>query len=307
MIFRHVIIKSAIKLSLKNNNLHILNRENEEIHLPLEDIAIVLIEDPHVVLTARLITECSKHGIALIFCDETFLPNTQTLPLNLHYNQYGIVNKQINLNKEDKARLWQQIIKSKIRNQYQVIELTCNDENAKSILSNYIDSVELNDKDNKEGIAAKVFFNALYGADFVRFGESSITKLLNYGYTILSSCMIRKLTSLGLNTNFGIWHESEKNPFNLAFDLIEPFRPIVDYYAYWNLDKLGETLTKEVRKDLVALLSKEVLIRDQNFNVEHAMEIVAKSYLDILEFPHSSKILKLPILKESIMYEFGDE
>ena len=80
MSFRHVIIKSAIKLSLKNNNLHILNRENEEIHLPLEDIAIVLIEDPHVVLTARLMTQCSKHGIARIFCDETYLPNTQTLP-----------------------------------------------------------------------------------------------------------------------------------------------------------------------------------------------------------------------------------
>ncbi len=303
--FRQVLVKSAKRLSLKDNSIYIhpKNEEQETVHIPLEDISIILIEDPYTVITTRLITELSKYGIIMIFCDETFVPNTQTLPFNTHYSLLTILNKQLNWSKEFKSKVWQLIIKRKIINQLEVVGYTTNDEHTKNLLLSYYNEVKPYDSDNREGIASKVFFSSLYGSDFIRFSETSISHALNYGYSVFNSTLVRHLVSMGFNTYLGIWHNSERNQFNLASDLIEPFRCIVDYYVYWNKDKITTPLPFSIRKDLINLLSSPVMINKKQCTVDYAMEVVVKSLLNATK-ENDSSLLFLPKIMEMDMLNY---
>lgn len=229
--------------------------------------------------------------MTLFLCDNKYLPNTQILPLNTHYNQLGVYNKQISLAETNKAKLWQKIIKAKIHNQKMVISFTSNTEDDLFMLERYERTVKLNDSDNREGIASKVFFTSLYGEDFIRFSSSHISTALNYGYTILHSSIVRSLVVYGFNTYLGIWHDSNQNAYNLASDFIEPFRPIVDYYCYWKQDSIENPLSIDTRKELIDLLNKKVLIDNKTCTVEYAIEIVVKSYANYLDTRNISSLL----------------
>ncbi|MDD3392993.1 MAG: type II CRISPR-associated endonuclease Cas1 [Bacilli bacterium] len=303
--YKHLLIKKCFKLSLKNNSLCIQKEENEDtVVIPLEDISDILIEDPKTILTARLLTECSKNGITCYLCDEKYNPNTQIVPYNVHYNHLGVFRKQMSLPNEIKQKLWQKIVASKISNQCLVESFTMNDERIIDMLSNYSKSVKINDKDNREGISSKVYFTSLFGDDFIRFGNSPISNALNYGYTIICGAIIRCLTLYGLNTYIGIWHSSDQNAFNLASDFIEPFRPIVDYYCYWNIDKIEFPLSSDNRKELIMLLNHKIRINNKLCTIDYAIETVAKSYLKVLDTKNENDLI-LPII-ESIDFTNGE-
>jgi CRISPR-associated protein Cas1 len=127
--YRQIYIRKTEYLSLKNESLCIKKQsDSEEIFIPIEDISSVLIEDPHTTVTTRLLTEMSRNGIITYLCDNCYNPNTLILPLNIHYNQLGVYNKQISLQDGHKSKLWQKIIKMKIHNQKLVLSYTSNDE-----------------------------------------------------------------------------------------------------------------------------------------------------------------------------------
>jgi len=284
MSYRQIYIRKTEYLSLKNESLCIKKRnDSEELFVPLEDISSILIEDPRTTITVSLLTELSKNGVSTFLCDNTYLPNTQILPLNVHYNQLGVYNKQISLIDSCKNRLWQKIIKAKIHNQKLVASFTSNNEHDIAMLNRYELDVKLNDKDNREGIASKVFFTSLFGHDFIRFSSSHISNALNYGYTILHGAIVRSLVVYGFNTFLGIWHDSNQNAFNLASDFIEPFRPIVDYYCYWKQNSIENPLSSDNRKGLINLLNEKVKINNKLCNIEYAIESVVKSYLSYLD------------------------
>lgn len=295
--FRQIYIKLAKELRLKNNNLKIVKVDNSEIILPLEDISSILLEDPKTIITARLLTELAKSSISLTLCDEKYFPTAQVLPWNTYYNQVGILKSQMNATQTFKDNLWKKIIKQKIINQKKVIELTTNDDKTIELLEGYSHGVKIGDKDNREAISARIFFNNLYGNEFVRFGSSAVNSALNYGYSILHGSIVRQLACNGLNTCIGIWHKSEQNAYNLASDLIESFRPIVDYYIFWHQDHLDDPLPIETRKGLIELLNENVLINSKVCKVEYAIGVCCQSYVNCLEKSDAS-LLRLPEIVE---------
>lgn len=291
MSFRQIYIKRAEKISLRDNSLVVKN-EKREIVVPLEDIASILLEDQETVITAHLLSALAEHYISLITCDKKHLPTSLTLPMNMHYKQLKVFYAQLNVKKPFNSQLWSSVISHKINNQKIAIELCSADKEKMDKLSVYIKEIQSGDKTNREAIAAKVFFEAMYGAFFsrLRTSEDAVNMALNYGYSILIGQMSRVLTMYGFNTNIGIHHCSQSNSFNLACDFVEPFRPLVDMYVYRHLDDLMVPLSIEIRKDLIALLEEKVCIRNKYYDVQFAMEEVVLSYIKCIEKDDSSFI-----------------
>lgn len=294
--YRQVIIKKADKLRLKDNQLVVINEEKEN-KVPLEDINFILIEDNQTVLTARLLAEISKYYIALIICDSKYEPASIMYSFNNHYKQLSVFQKQIQLSVELKEILWKQIITYKIANQIAVIEMTTQDETALNHLKEYISDIKPQDATNREGLAAKIYFRSVFGSEFIRFYNDAINASLNYGYTILKSAITRSLVSFGLNTFLGINHCSQTNNFNLCYDFIEPYRPLVDKYVYDNIENLSYPLSFESRKNILNILNKEVLIDNKHCTVQYSIDVLVKSYINSIE--KNQNLLLLP----SIIYD----
>ena len=298
MSYRSIYLRKAEQLRLKDNCLLIV-RENElpPVRVPLEDISIILIEDRHTMLSSSLLGELAKYYIGVIFVDDHYQPSSICMPLYSHYKQLYIFQKQMKVKKPVYNQCWQKIVKAKIKNQLFTIEHTSKDQYVTDRLKEYVDSVQSDDKSNAEASAARIYFGNIYGPMFHRNRNLTdpINLALNYGYTILSSNMVRVLCCYGFNCALGIHHESYTNNFNLAFDLVEPFRPVVDIFVYNNLDVLTNPLLPEHKKSLIALLHDNMRVDGKNYMIENAQEIIAISLQRVLE-ENDSKYLLLPEL-----------
>ncbi len=282
--FRQIYIKEAKKLSTSDNCLDIIKGEGKtDVSFPLEDLDLIFVEDPNVVVTSRLLSQLSKYGISMIFCGPNYLPATITVPMNGHYLQSSLLDLQLKLLPSKKNKFWETIIKAKINNQMKVLENTNNDVETFLRLKEYCSQVKFGDEKNMEGQAAKEYFKALFGSDFIRFSDTAISSALNYGYSILTGAIIRTVAFAGLNDNLGIWHHSSQNANNLSCDLVEPFRPIVDYCVYNNLNSLTLPLSMEIRKKLVNLLNYYVLVDGKKYQVSYAISLLVNDYVNYLK------------------------
>lgn len=280
--FRQVYVSKALKLSFSDNSIVIDKDKETSFTIPLEDLDVVFVEDPTTVLTTRLLNELAKQGVALISCGSDYLPSSICIPFNGYYKQSGMLSLQMSFLQSKKNKLWETIIKSKITNQMKVLEHTTNDVDAYRKMDTYVRNVKFGDENNMEAIAAKCYFRALFGESFVRFSDSPISAALNYGYSIFASLMIRNCAFNGLNGNLGIWHNNMQNANNLAYDLIEPFRPIVDYYVYNNLERLTIPLSTEVRRELIGLVNEYVVVKDKKYQVAYAMNLLVNDFMRYL-------------------------
>ncbi|SQA14480.1 CRISPR-associated endonuclease Cas1, subtype II/NMENI [Streptobacillus moniliformis] len=197
-----------------------------------------------------------------------------------------------------------EIIKAKIRNSKKVLEL----ENASSdlieLMQKYEDEVIGSDVQNREGTAAKVFFNYLYGTNFCRQNErDSINMALDYGYGVFRSAITRLLCTYGFATYIGVHHSSMMNAFNLTYDFIEPYRPIIDYYVFNHLYRFekDDELKTDTRKELISLLNANIKVNEKEYTVLYSMELLIKSYLNFLE--EGNEMLAIP---EIIKIDFYD-
>lgn len=307
MSYRCIYIRRADKMNLRDNNIVVRNDEREVI-VPLEDIAMILLEDNCSLLTAKLISSLSSYYIGLIICDDKYMPVSLTLPLHMHYKQLRVFHMQLDVKKPFNSQLWFRIVKQKIINQRRVIEMTTKDEYAIDRLLECEKELKSNDKTNREALAAKYFFSGLYGSLFIRKrkSEDEINAALNYGYTILMANMSRILAMYGFNTIIGIHHISESNNFNLSCDLMEPFRPIIDLVIYQNINNLSYPLTKDIKKELIEALTKPVRINNKNYLIQYAMEEMVLSYIKALENENSEHLL-LPSLLDEENVSVGDD
>ena len=296
MSYRSVYLRKAEQLRLKDNCLLVIrDNEAEPLKIPLEDISLILVEDRHTMFSSSLIGELARYYIGMIFVDEKYQPASLCMPLYSHYKQLYVFQKQMEVKKPVYNQCWQQIVKAKVRNQIISIMKTTNDEYTIDRLQECVHSVQSDDKTNVEANAARTYFGNIFGPMFRRNRNLTdpINLALNYGYTIISSNMIRVLCCYGFNCTLGIHHESYTNNFNLAFDLIEPFRPIVDIFVYEHKDILTEPLLPEHKKALIGLLHETVRIDGKNYMLENAQEIVAVSLQKVVE-QNDSKYLLLP-------------
>lgn len=273
--FRTVIIKNRAKLEVRLNSLIVRGEQEKKVFL--DEINTLIVQSTAVSLTASLLCELMKRNIKVIFCDEKHNPQSELLPYYGAHNTSKRYKEQIAWKDEIKARVWRQIIKKKIEGQAQhLFELDFFEQ--ADLLRSYLCVVQDNDASNREGHAAKVYFNCLLGIGNSRKTGGFFNGCLNYGYAVLLSAFNREIVSSGYLTQLGIWHDNEFNEFNLACDLMEPFRVVVDRTA------MGiEEGDKEFKKKMVNVLNYKTLIDGKNTTLDLAIRHFTKSVFRALE------------------------
>lgn len=292
MSWRSLIISKPSKLSLKRNQLLIV--QEQSISLPIEDIAFILIEAKEVTITVPLLSALAEKGVTLLTCDNNFLPVGQWLPFAQYHRQYKILKLQINMSQPLRKQLHSHIVKAKIANQAKVLQLSNEIEGAKKLLA-LKKQVKSGDKEMTEANAAAKYFEYLFGKGFYRRETNSINAHLNYGYIIMRSAVARVLVKFGYTPALGIFHTNELNAFNLADDLMEVYRPLVDLYVFNQLVNKGldESLDVESKKNLVALLHNQIGLDGKKYSLLSAMDksiaslqtAIAESKADLLLLP----------------------
>lgn len=263
MIKRTLFISNPYHLSLKNKQLQVAERGGMVIKTaPVEDIGFLVLDHPQISFTMKLVEELSDFNVATVFCDSKHMPASMLLPLDAHHIQSELFRAQVAASEPLKKNLWKQTIESKIRNQALLLEkLGKKSTQLKAIAK----TIKSGDSDNREGFAARIYWTALFGSDFIRerFG-SAPNPFLNYGYILLRSAVARALAGSGLLATLGIHHRNRYNAFCLADDIMEPYRPYVDEIAYDLNEKYPDTiqLEKEHKAELLHLMAVDVKIGD---------------------------------------------
>lgn len=274
MSFRTVVITRQSKISYKNRFL-VVKQENDEKYIHLSEIDTIIVDSISVSISAYLLKELADNKINIIFCDEKHNPFGEVVPYYSKHNTSKMIKEQIKWKVSDKDKIWAEIVKNKIMNQALLLKKTKSPK-YKLILS-YIDEVVDGDKTNREGHAAKVYFNALFGNDFVRNSDDSINAALNYGYAILLSTINKEIINNGYLTQLGIHHKNEFNEFNLTCDLMEPFRIVIDNFVYYNQERKLDT---EYKLDIVNILNGTFKYRGKNYTLKDIIRMFVKSTLE---------------------------
>ena len=275
MSWRTVVVSSSAKLEYQMGYLIVRTSEKTKIHL--SEIAVLMIESTAVSLTAALLNELTKRKIKVIFCDEKRNPSSELISYYGSHDTSVKIRKQTQWSDETKLAVWTNIVSDKIRKQAEHLQKYSLPE--ADVLFSYLNEIEFGDATNREGHSAKVYFNALFGMSFTRTDANSLNAALNYGYSILLSAFNREIVSNGYITQLGLSHSNMYNQFNLASDLMEPFRPLVDRIV----KELSPTVfERDEKMEILHLLQQEVLIGDRHENILNAIKIYTKSVLDAL-------------------------
>ena len=281
MSWRTIVISKRAKLDLQLG--YMVVRSEEVTKIVLSEISTILIESTAVSLTTGLLAELSKRKIKVIFCDEKRNPSSELVSYYGSHDTSNKVRKQIAWKQKTKEAVWTEIVTEKIRKQKEILEILGKEES--ELLSSYIKEITWNDGTNREGHAAKVYFNALFGLDFTRTEDNYINAGLNYGYSIILSAFTREIVANGYITQLGLFHDNMFNQFNLASDLMEPFRVLIDQKIFQM--KLIDFEHSE-KMQLVDILNQEVLIDGKKQYVNNAIKIYCKSVFDALNDDDSS-------------------
>lgn len=258
------------------------------VKIHLADISVLVIENTSCSVTAALLCELIKNKTNVIFCDEKRNPCSLLSSLYGSHDCSLRLKKQIAWDEFSKQRVWTEIVAQKIKNQAGVLKRF--GLNQYELLQKYIEELEFNDATNREGHAAKVYFNALFGKDFSRNDDRPENAALNYGYGILLSCFNREIVSCGYNTQLGLFHDNMFNQFNLACDIMEPFRPIVDMFVK---ESNVNDFTKDVKYGLIKLLNEEFKIDGRVNTLLNTVGIYSKSVFAAVEQSDFS-LIKFP-------------
>ena len=275
MSWRIVVISNNAKLEYKMEYMIVRQSEITKIHL--SEISMLIVESTAVSLTVGLLSELTKRKIKVIFCDEKRNPSSELVSYYGSHDTSAKVRQQVGWTAEIKKMMWTEIVSEKIRNQQRFLEDLGKKENV--MLAEYLKEIQPGDTTNREGHAAKVYFNAVFGMDFSRSLDIPINAALNYGYGIILSTFNREIVSNGYITQLGLFHDNMFNQFNLGSDLMEPFRILVDRKVY---EMKPEKLEKEEKLQLVNILNQEVTIDGKRNYVVNAIKIYCKSVFDAI-------------------------
>ena len=275
MSWRTIVISKSAKLDFSMGYLVVRGENTKKVHLG--EIYMVIIETTAVSLTAALLAELSKRKIKVVFCDEKRNPSSELISYYGSHDTSLKVKMQIDWSDDIKRAVWTDIVAEKIRKQAD--HLSDYNKLEAEKLRTYIDELTFGDATNREGHAAKVYFNALFGMDFTRDDENSINAALNYGYSLLLSCFTREIVANGYLTQIGLFHDNMFNQFNLASDFMEPFRPIVDRKVRNYRFEKFETDEKHI---MLGILESEIMIAGRKEILTNAVRIYTKSIFDAL-------------------------
>jgi CRISPR-associated protein Cas1 len=293
--WRSVVIGNPAQLDFHQRALRV-QQDGNTAHVPLEDISIVLIEHPQVTLTSALLSALADAQIAVLTMGADHHPNGVLLPYLPHSRALKVMRAQLDISQPTQKRLWQTIVQQKIRNQAAVLTRYANADRDYRALLAMADDVRSGDTDNLEGQAAQRYFRALWGDDFTRHQPRFVNAALNYGYAVIRAAIARSLVTYGFLPAFGIHHRSEQNAFNLADDLIEPYRPLVDGHVLksWPLEPERELSPKD-KQQLVALLHRDITTTSARQTLLAAIDSTVVSLSQWLDYA-SPAVFVMPVL-----------
>lgn len=300
MTWRIVHINEVDKLSLNLNSLRIV-KGDQDVKVPLGDIFAIVIEDLTVSITTRLMIELSSNNILVLFCNQNHLPECIIQPVNGHFKQYYQMKEQLSWDENLKETLWTNILRYKITNQIECMNKMEIEKVRITKMRTLIYDILPKDPSNIEGQASRIYFNSFF-TDFNRQDDEILENaVLNYGYTILNAAIARTIVAKGLIPAIGVHHIGERNQFNLASDLLEPFRPLVDLYLLESPPADG-FLTKEYRLELINIMHARIQIDGKMETVIRAIEIMIQSIIDYFRTGNEG-LLKFPSINKYKYYE----
>ena len=276
MSFRTVVVTKQSKISYKNRFL-VVKQESEEKFIHLSEIDTIIVDSISVSISAYLLKELSDNKINIIFCDEKHNPFGELSSYYSRHNTSKQINEQIKWKKLSKDMLWVKIIENKILNQARLLKKIKSSKY--KLLLNYIDEIKIGDKTNREGHAAKVYFNELFGKNFSRNDSNDINAALNYGYAVLLSTFNKEIVSNGYLTQLGIHHKNEFNEFNLTCDMMEPFRIIIDNFVYYNKERKFDSSYK---LDIVNIFNNTYKYLGKKYVLKDIIKMYVKNTLDAI-------------------------
>lgn len=283
MSWRTVVITKSAKLDYQMGCMVV--RQDKTIKIHLGELSNLIIETTAVSITAALLSELTKKKVKVVFCDEKRNPSSELIPYYGSHDTSSKVRTQIKWSDNIKAAVWTEIVSEKIRKQAELLDRLNLPE--AEMLRGYIEELRFGDESNREGHAAKVYFNALFGNDFTRAVDNSTNAALNYGYGIILSAFNREIVANGYITQLGLFHDNMFNPFNLSSDLMEPFRPLVDSVV---VEMSPNKFERDEKMYILELLQSEVSIADRNEYVNNAIKIYCRSVFDALNDEEPSLI-----------------
>ncbi|WP_125761677.1 type II CRISPR-associated endonuclease Cas1 [Companilactobacillus hulinensis] len=294
MAWRIVHIKEGDILRLRLDNIEIIKMENK-LHIPLSDISMIVLEGNRTTVTTKLLSSLSQHNIGLVICDDKYLPVGMYLPYGqYHHNAKRVIN-QGNWTDNQKAEIWKRVIRQKMDNQISFARYAGVEQERLELMEDLVSNLTVGDKTNREGHVAKVYFDSLYGKSFTRDEDCLTNAAMNFGYAIIRSCMARVVVGSGLITMLGIFHRNEFNSYNLADDLMEPYRPLMDFWI--NKYVLGDKdyLSYESRQSILSFMHEKITIDDKKMTIDNSMQEFVSSFISSMDNDDPDSILKIEL------------
>ena len=291
MTWRSVVISHPARLKRDHYSLAI--EQEQTAFVPFEDIAVIVLNHREITLTHPVLSACGEYGISLFATGDTHHPNGVFLPFLPHSRATRWMRLQLDLPRPVAKQTWAGIVRRKIANQAAVLRMAGRD--GMDRLDSYARRVRSGDVGNLEGQAAFFYFTHLFGKDFRRDQARFINAALDYGYAVLRGTIARGLVAHGLMPSLGLFHASEQNAFNLADDVIEPFRPLVDLFVHKKMSWTDDELHPEDKAALVGLLNVDVAMPRGTMSVLAAVEQMIESIARIYD-GGSEALLETPII-----------
>ena len=288
--WRSVMISRPAKLRREHFSLAI--EQEETAFVPFEDIAVIVLNHREINLTHPVLSACAEYGIGLYSTGDNHQPSGIFLPFLSHSRTTRLMRRQLDVARPLAKQAWANIVRRKIENQATCLRLA----GRKGVdrMESYARRVRSGDIENLEGQAAAFYFVQLFGNGFHRAEERWANAALDYGYAVLRGAIARGLVAHGLHPTIGLFHDSEQNAFNLADDLIEPFRPLVDLQVAKNPACTDGDLSPADKAALVALLNVDVGMPQGRMSALSAIEYTVESLAHLFEEGDSA--LELPVL-----------
>jgi CRISP-associated protein Cas1 len=290
--WRSVIINQPARL--RREHFALVVDQEQSARVPFEDIAVVILNHREIVLTHPFLSACAEYGIALFSTGDDHQPNGIFLPFSQHSRGTRLMRLQLQLDKPTSKRAWATVVQRKIANQAKCMQL-CAVVGHERLMA-YQRRVRSGDTGNMEALASALYFPQMFGRSFHRSQDNWVNAALGYGYAVMRGACARALVAHGMLPSLGIFHSSEQNAFNLADDLIEPYRPIVDLHVAQNVMTPADQELKPADKvALVSLLNVDVAMPRGTMNVIASIEQAAESFARVFD-GGSEKSLELPEL-----------
>lgn len=294
MVWRSVVISKPAKLRREHFSLVV---EQEQVaRVPFEDIAVIVLNHREITLTHPVLSACGEYGIGLYATGDNHQPSGVFLPFLQHSRATRMQRLQLDIDKPGAKRAWAEIVKVKIANQAACLRLARLGDHER--LDSYSRRVRSGDTENMEAQASAWYFPQLFGSGFHRAQERWSNAALDYGYAVLRGAIARGLVAHGFLPSIGLFHRSEQNAFNLADDVIEPFRPLVDLYVINQLNAeidAGRELSPADKVALVGLLNVDVGMPRGVMSALSAIEQCIESLVRVYE-GGGETLLELPRL-----------